>query len=156
MAPSLTGLMPLTQAIAAYGELNFVTIGVVQQLSALVFEATRLMLVQVLMNSQGYTLNPIQSLYYVSPACLVCLAVPFLVLELPIMRSTDTWTLRPAVRRHGGRGGAVASPAALACSPSGTHIVSASGNGNPEYASSHLLNRMTAMLCVRQPRSAGA
>jgi hypothetical protein len=72
-------------------------IGVVQQLSALVFEATRLMLVQVLMNSQGYTLNPIQSLYYVSPACLLCLAIPFLVLEFPIMRSTDTWTLRPGV-----------------------------------------------------------
>ena len=90
-------LIAVGVAIAAYGELNFVTIGVVQQLSALVFEATRLMLVQVLMNSQGYTLNPIQSLYYVSPACLVCLAVPFLVLELPVMRSTDTWMLRPAV-----------------------------------------------------------
>lgn len=40
-------------AIAAYGEVNFVVIGVVEQLSALVFEAMRLMLVQVLMNSQG-------------------------------------------------------------------------------------------------------
>lgn len=34
-------------AIAAYGEVNFVAIGVAQQLSSLVFEATRLMLVQV-------------------------------------------------------------------------------------------------------------
>lgn len=72
-------------------------IGVVQQLSALVFEATRLMLVQVLMNSQGYTLNPIQSLYYVSPACLVCLTVPYLLLEYPVMRSSDAWVLRPSV-----------------------------------------------------------
>jgi hypothetical protein len=85
------------QAIAAYGEINFVIIGVVQQLSALVFEATRLMLVQVLMNSQGYTLNPIQSLYYVSPACLLCLTVPFLVLEFPVMRSSAAWQLRPPV-----------------------------------------------------------
>jgi len=90
-------LIAIGVAIAAYGELNFVIIGVVQQLSALVFEATRLMLVQVLMNSQGYTLNPIQSLYYVSPACLVCLAIPFFVLEFPVMRSTDNWTLRPPV-----------------------------------------------------------
>lgn len=72
-------------------------IGVVQQLSALVFEAMRLMLVQVLMNSQGYTLNPIQSLYYVAPACLACLAVPFAALELPIMRSSGAWQLRPGV-----------------------------------------------------------
>jgi len=85
------------QAIAAYGEINFVVIGVVQQLSALVFEATRLMLVQLLMNSQGYTLNPIQSLYYVSPACLACLTLPFLVLEFPVMRSSDAWQLRPMV-----------------------------------------------------------
>ena len=85
------------QAIAAYGEINFVVIGVVQQLSALVFEATRLMLVQLLMNSQGYTLNPIQSLYYVSPACLACLTLPYLVLEFPIMRTSDAWQLRPMV-----------------------------------------------------------
>ncbi len=72
-------------------------IGVVQQLSALVFEATRLCLVQVLMNSQGYSLNPIQSLYYVSPACLLCLLVPFLVLEFPVMRDSTAWQLRPPV-----------------------------------------------------------
>ena len=40
-------------AIAAYGEINFIYIGVVEQLSALVFEALRLMLVQVLITRQG-------------------------------------------------------------------------------------------------------
>ena len=39
-------LIAIGVAVAAYGELNFVIIGVVEQLSALVFEATRLMLVQ--------------------------------------------------------------------------------------------------------------
>jgi hypothetical protein len=34
-------------------------------------------MVQVLINSKGYNMNPIQSLYYVSPACFVCLLVPF-------------------------------------------------------------------------------
>jgi hypothetical protein len=34
-------------AIAAYGEIDFVAVGVAQQLSALAFEALRLMLVQV-------------------------------------------------------------------------------------------------------------
>ena len=70
-------------AIAAYGEINFVYIGGVEQLSALVFEALRLMLVQVLITRQGYAMNPIQSLYYVSPACAACLALPFAAVELP-------------------------------------------------------------------------
>jgi hypothetical protein len=70
-------------AIAAYGEIDFVVIGVVEQLSALVFEALRLMLVQVLITKQGYAMNPIQSLYYVSPACAACLALPFALVELP-------------------------------------------------------------------------
>jgi hypothetical protein len=70
-------------AIAAYGEIDFVMIGVIEQLSALVFEALRLMLVQVLITKQGYGMNPIQSLYYVSPACAACLALPFAFVELP-------------------------------------------------------------------------
>jgi hypothetical protein len=37
----------------------------------------RLTLVQVLMNGRGLAMNPMQSLYYVSPACLVSLLVPF-------------------------------------------------------------------------------
>lgn len=37
----------------------------------------RLTLVQVLMNSKGYNMNPLQSLYYVSPACFISLLLPF-------------------------------------------------------------------------------
>jgi hypothetical protein len=37
----------------------------------------RLTMVQVLINSKGYNMNPLQSLYYVSPACFLCLLVPF-------------------------------------------------------------------------------
>jgi len=40
-------------------------------------QAARLTLVQILMNAKGLAMNPLQSLYYVSPACLLCLAVPF-------------------------------------------------------------------------------
>eukprot|EP00241_Pyramimonas_parkeae_P012725 CAMPEP_0114248968 /NCGR_PEP_ID=MMETSP0058-20121206/13868_1 /TAXON_ID=36894 /ORGANISM="Pyramimonas parkeae, CCMP726" /LENGTH=271 /DNA_ID=CAMNT_0001362435 /DNA_START=553 /DNA_END=1368 /DNA_ORIENTATION=+ len=83
--------------IAAYGEVNFVVVGVVQQLSSLVFEATRLMLVQVLMNSQGMALNPIQSLYYVSPACLLCLSLPFAAIELPLLLQREHWDVSALV-----------------------------------------------------------
>lgn len=77
-------------AIAAYGEIDFVWLGVVEQLSALVFEAVRLMLVQVLITRQGYAMNPIQSLYYVSPACGVCLLLPFIFVELPEILADTT------------------------------------------------------------------
>ena len=40
-------------------------------------QATRLTLVQLLINSRGLNMNPLQSLYYVSPACLLGLAIPF-------------------------------------------------------------------------------
>ena len=40
-------------------------------------QAARLTLVQILINSKGLQMNPIQSLYYVSPACLMCLSIPF-------------------------------------------------------------------------------
>lgn len=40
-------------------------------------QAARLTMVQILINSKGLNMNPIQSLYYVSPACLICLSVPF-------------------------------------------------------------------------------
>lgn len=47
------------------------------------------------MSSQGYVLNPIQSLYYVSPACMVCLVVPYFVLEFPLMQDRAAWSFRP-------------------------------------------------------------
>lgn len=34
-------------------------------------------MVQVLINSKGLNMNPMQSLYYVSPSCFVCLFLPF-------------------------------------------------------------------------------
>ncbi len=34
-------------------------------------------MVQVLINSKGLNMNPFQSLYYVSPACMISLLVPF-------------------------------------------------------------------------------
>ena len=57
---SITGLTTLNMfiiavgvAIAAYGEINFIWIGVIEQFSALIFEATRLCLVQILIKNKG-------------------------------------------------------------------------------------------------------
>ncbi|KAG2501749.1 hypothetical protein HYH03_000249 [Edaphochlamys debaryana] len=83
--------------ICAIGELNLVFTGVVQQLTALGFEAMRLTMVQVLINSKGYNMNPIQSLYYVSPSCFMCLLVPWLFVEMGKLRTTHDWTFNPSV-----------------------------------------------------------
>lgn len=68
--------------VCAMGETGLVMKGLLQQLVALLFEAARLTLVQILMAGKGIKLNPLQSLYYVSPACLGCLLVPFAFVEM--------------------------------------------------------------------------
>ncbi len=46
-------------AIASYGEINFVVIGVVLQLLSVACESTRLTLVQILLQRRGLKLNPV-------------------------------------------------------------------------------------------------
>ncbi|MQM04745.1 hypothetical protein Taro_037545 [Colocasia esculenta] len=77
--------------IAAYGEARFDSWGVLLQLAAVAFEATRLVLIQILLTSKGINLNPITSLYYVAPCCFVFLSVPWLLVELPVLRETSSF-----------------------------------------------------------------
>lgn len=79
-------------AIAAYGEAMFNGWGVILQLGAVVFEATRLVLIQILLTSKGITLNPITSLYYVAPCCFVFLSIPWVMVEYPALRATSSFT----------------------------------------------------------------
>jgi len=53
----------------------------------------------VLINSKGYKMDPFQSLYYVSPACMVCLVIPFFIGEYAGVRHllSTAWVFRPAV-----------------------------------------------------------
>ncbi|GMH12449.1 hypothetical protein Nepgr_014290 [Nepenthes gracilis] len=73
-------------AIAAYGEARFDVWGAILRLGAVAFEATRVVLSQILQTSQGVQLNPITSLYYVASCCLVSLSVALLFVEFPILR----------------------------------------------------------------------
>ncbi|KAL7093573.1 hypothetical protein ACP275_11G047200 [Erythranthe tilingii] len=77
--------------IAAYGEAKFDSWGVILQLGAVAFEATRLVMIQILLTSKGITLNPITSLYYVAPCCLVFLFVPWVFVEFPILRENSSF-----------------------------------------------------------------
>ncbi|KAK8505374.1 hypothetical protein V6N13_045812 [Hibiscus sabdariffa] len=78
-------------AIAAYGEAKFDSWGVILQLVAVAFEATRLVMIQILLTSKGITLNPITSLYYVAPCCLVFLMVPWIFVEYPILKEISSF-----------------------------------------------------------------
>ncbi|XP_057509736.1 probable sugar phosphate/phosphate translocator At5g25400 [Actinidia eriantha] len=78
-------------AIAAYGEARFDSWGVTLQLGAVAFEATRLVMIQILLTSKGITLNPITSLYYVAPCCLFFLSVPWFVVEYPLLSETSSF-----------------------------------------------------------------
>uniref|UniRef100_A0A0D6QWM5 Sugar phosphate transporter domain-containing protein n=1 Tax=Araucaria cunninghamii TaxID=56994 RepID=A0A0D6QWM5_ARACU len=78
-------------AIAAYGEAKFNAWGVLLQLGAVIFEATRLVLIQILLTSKGITLNPITTLYYVAPCCLVFLTVPWLFVEFPVLKQASSF-----------------------------------------------------------------
>lgn len=70
-----------TPCLCNAGEVVFVLVGVACQVSSLLFEATRLTLVQLLLQSRGIKLNPITTLYYVAPVCFCFLVVPWAVLE---------------------------------------------------------------------------
>ncbi|XP_052183838.1 probable sugar phosphate/phosphate translocator At5g25400 [Diospyros lotus] len=78
-------------AIAAYGEAKFDAWGVSLQLGAVAFEATRLVMIQILLTSKGITLNPITSLYYVAPCCLAFLFAPWLFVEYPLLKETSSF-----------------------------------------------------------------
>ncbi|KFK29848.1 hypothetical protein AALP_AA7G186600 [Arabis alpina] len=78
-------------AIAAYGEAKFDTWGVMLQLGAVGFEATRLVLIQILLTSKGINLNPITSLYYVAPCCLAFLFLPWIFVELPVLKESSSF-----------------------------------------------------------------
>jgi len=69
--------------LATKGEINFVLEGVVFQMVGIIFEATRLVLVQRLLSSAEYKMDPLVSLYYFAPICAIFNFVAFLLVEMP-------------------------------------------------------------------------
>ncbi|KAL1885023.1 hypothetical protein Plec18167_001680 [Paecilomyces lecythidis] len=69
--------------IASFGEIKFVLIGFLFQLGGIVFEAVRLVMVQRLLSSAEFKMDPLVSLYYFAPVCAVMNGVTALFLEVP-------------------------------------------------------------------------
>lgn len=71
--------------IASYGEVEFVLTGVLYQVGAIITEGTRLVMVQRLLSSAEYKMDPLVSLYYFAPVCAIMNGITALVLEVPSM-----------------------------------------------------------------------
>lgn len=71
--------------IASFGEIKFVLTGFLLQLGGIVFEAIRLVMVQRLLSSSEFKMDPLVSLYYFAPACAIMNGLTALVFEVPKM-----------------------------------------------------------------------
>ncbi|EAS32421.3 uncharacterized protein CIMG_03445 [Coccidioides immitis RS] len=69
--------------IASFGEIHFVLVGFLFQIGGIVFEATRLVMVQRLLSSAEYKMDPLVSLYYFAPVCALMNFVVALAFEAP-------------------------------------------------------------------------
>lgn len=79
--------------IASFGEVRFVLIGFLFQLGGIVFEATRLVMVQRLLSSAEYKMDPLVSLYYFAPVCAVMNGLTALFIEVPNMTMNHIYTV---------------------------------------------------------------
>jgi len=79
--------------IASFGELQFVLIGVLFQMAGILFEAIRLTMVQRLLSSSEFKMDPLVSLYYFAPACAVMNGVVALVVEVPKVTMQDFYNV---------------------------------------------------------------
>ncbi|KAI4152934.1 MAG: hypothetical protein L6R39_001715 [Caloplaca ligustica] len=77
--------------IASFGEIQFVFIGFMFQLGGIVFEALRLVMVQKLLSSAEYKMDPLVSLYYFAPICAMMNFCVAAVIEIPHIKMDDVY-----------------------------------------------------------------
>src|SRR5579862_4872130 len=69
--------------VASYGEIAFVFTGFAFQAFGICFESVRLVMVQKLLSSPEYKMDPLVSLYYFAPICAVMNGICCLIFEGP-------------------------------------------------------------------------
>ncbi|KAI9801493.1 MAG: hypothetical protein M1833_002725 [Piccolia ochrophora] len=79
--------------IASFGEIQFVFIGFLYQCGGILFEAIRLVMVQKLLSSAEYKMDPLVSLYYFAPVCAVMNGLVSLVVEVPRLHMQDIYNV---------------------------------------------------------------
>ncbi|KAL2943480.1 hypothetical protein RDABS01_031828 [Bienertia sinuspersici] len=93
----IMSVISLGVIVASYGEISINWIGVVYQMGGVVGEALRLIFMEIFVKRKGLKLNPISVMYYVSPCSALCLFIPWIFLEKPIMDANGLWNFPPLV-----------------------------------------------------------
>lgn len=79
--------------IASIGEIKFVWIGVIYQIAGVICEALRLTMVQRLLSSADFKMDPLVSLYYFAPICAVMNFVVAAAWEIPRCTLDDIYNV---------------------------------------------------------------
>lgn len=75
--------------IASFGEIHFKFIGFVYQVGGIVFEAMRIVMIQVMLSGEGVKMDPLVGLYYYAPVCTFFNILVALFTELPRFNYED-------------------------------------------------------------------
>lgn len=76
-------------AIASFGEVNFSMIGFIYQVLGIVFEAIRLVMIQVMLTAEGMKMDPLVALYYYAPVCAIFNIIVALFTEASTFKYED-------------------------------------------------------------------
>ncbi|KAJ1334192.1 UDP-galf transporter [Microdochium nivale] len=87
------GIIVVGVIIASYGELKFDMFGFLIQIGGVVAEAIRLVMVQRLLSSAEFKMDPLVSVYYYAPACALINGVLTLFVEIPRMTMNDIYSV---------------------------------------------------------------
>ncbi|AEO61636.1 hypothetical protein MYCTH_2311983 [Thermothelomyces thermophilus ATCC 42464] len=79
--------------IASIGEIKFVWIGFIYQIAGIIFEALRLTMVQRLLSSAEFKMDPLVSLYYFAPVCAAMNFVVALFWEIPKVTMSEIYSV---------------------------------------------------------------
>jgi drug/metabolite transporter (DMT)-like permease len=90
-------LIVLGVVLASYGELQFEIVGFLFQVGGVIFEATRLVMVQQLLSSAEYKMDPLVSLYHFAPVCAAINFIIFLYVEAPGFGVDDIYRVGPII-----------------------------------------------------------
>lgn len=79
--------------IASIGEIKFDLIGFIYQMAGVAFEAIRLTMVQRLLSSAEYKMDPLVSLYYFAPVCAGMNLIVALFWEVPKITMAEIYNV---------------------------------------------------------------
>lgn len=77
--------------LASAGEIDFSWVGFSFQIAGIVFEAMRLVMIQILLSGDDMKMDPLVSLYYYAPVCAAMNIVVGLFTEFPSFQMSDLW-----------------------------------------------------------------